>query len=297
VYRIDHTIDDSEYWLVENRQKVGTDVNMPSGGLLFWHIDTEKTQGWGVNNDEPHYGVGLEQADGLYNLENNSGSDGSDPFPGNTDNRNFSYNTTPSTESYYFEPSMITFDNISDPDSLMNFDLVFNEYLIASMDVENSTGPAYDIGYFDISLSNDVTIASMTFQLHFSPNIFDIVNVEAIGRMVVDSVTVSDQTFTLHNPTVSAGNGSILRVHIFTNSGSNGSANIGFNWVVAEDTSGNGIGFQLGNGIYSYAAQAQILSFTSDSGAVGGYGKFGVKLENTVPIKMFLLEIVDGPNF
>ncbi len=297
VYRIDHGMDASEYWLVENRQKVGTDVNMQAAGLLFWHIDTEKTQGWGVNNDEPHYGVGLEQADGSYNLENNGSSDNGDPYPGVTGNRSFGYNTVPNSESYYFQPSMISMDNISDPDSVMTFDLTFNDYLIAEMGIDNNTGPAYDEGYFDLTLNNDMIISNMSFQLHFLPNIFDIVSVEALGRTTVDSITYSNGLVELHNPSIAIGTGEFIRVHIFTNSGSNGLATIEYNWVLAEDENGNGIGFQLGSGTYSYSSQPQVFAFTSDTGSVGGYGRYGVSLNNSIPINMFMLQIDDAPDY
>jgi M6 family metalloprotease-like protein len=60
-----------EYFLVENRQKIGFDAGLPGAGLLIWHIDESA-----VNNDNegnsPPGGrrlVVLEQADGQYDLE------------------------------------------------------------------------------------------------------------------------------------------------------------------------------------------------------------------------------------
>ena len=44
IYRVDNPEDNSEYWLIENRQKRGTDNLMPEPGLLFWHIDNRKNQ-------------------------------------------------------------------------------------------------------------------------------------------------------------------------------------------------------------------------------------------------------------
>ena len=43
-----------------------------------------------------HYLVALEQADGLWNLENKEDyGDIGDPYPGSTDNRNFNNSTIP----------------------------------------------------------------------------------------------------------------------------------------------------------------------------------------------------------
>ncbi len=297
VYQINHGYDDSEYWLVENRQKVGTDVNMPSPGLLFWHIDTEKTSGWGVNNDEPHYGVGLEQADGQYNLENGNGSDNGDPYPGATMNRALSYNTVPGTESYYAIPSMIAITNISDPDSIMTFDLEFGEYNIAQIHVENNTGPAYAVGQIDFSMSNTFPIDSMRFDLGFTPDLFDIVGIEPLGRTSVDSIIINGNHVELINPLIGVGDGAFLRMSIFTNSGLSGTAEVTFSQIEAWTPTGGGIGFQISPGTYTYTAQPQLFHFSADSGTIGGHGRYAVYLENPIPVKMMIVTVSDMSNY
>ena len=42
-----------EYFLVENRQKIGFDKNLPQSGLLIWHIDNSVYNST-VNNNEHH---------------------------------------------------------------------------------------------------------------------------------------------------------------------------------------------------------------------------------------------------
>jgi M6 family metalloprotease-like protein len=83
------TPDSGEYFLVENRQKLGFDAGLPGVGLMIWHVDTQK-----VDNTEEcypggppcalsHYKVAVVQADGLYDLEKNANSgDVKDPWPG-----------------------------------------------------------------------------------------------------------------------------------------------------------------------------------------------------------------------
>ncbi|MCH7690660.1 MAG: M6 family metalloprotease domain-containing protein [candidate division Zixibacteria bacterium] len=83
-----------QYWVVENRQRMGFDVGLPASGLLIYHVDTLAAQN---NIDVFRYFVGLEQADGKQDLEftlSNSG-DGGDPFPGSTVNREFHDQSTP----------------------------------------------------------------------------------------------------------------------------------------------------------------------------------------------------------
>jgi len=97
----------TEYFLLENRQQIGFDESLPSSGLLILHVDETIRRGQNDNEWYPghendgHYEVALEQADGDWDLErdNNSGDSG-DPFPGSSENRNFTDNSTPNTRAY-----------------------------------------------------------------------------------------------------------------------------------------------------------------------------------------------------
>jgi M6 family metalloprotease-like protein len=297
VYRIDHPNDGSEYWLIENRQAVGTDILMPMPGLLIWHIDTEKTEGGGgVNNDEPHYGVGLEQADGLFNLENGMGSDGGDPYPGTTNNREFSHNSTPNSDSYYGIPSMISITNISDPDSIMTFDLTFEPYLIATIGFNNGAGAAYDTGSVAITLSNTMPLAALEFQITGIPAVLTVTGVEPSTRVTVDSIQITDNTITLVNPIITPGTGSILSVALFANTGISHTVTLTFDDLFATDTAQNEIGFITDSGIYQVQAVAQTITIGDSSGNIGHGGSYTVSLRNTVPLKMIMFGLQDTPD-
>jgi hypothetical protein len=81
---------DREYLLIENRQPLLFDINLPAGGLLIYHIDETSNDmrgfpgqsGWPTNGN--HYQVAMLQADGLYNLEKaeNNGDAGDFYLPG-----------------------------------------------------------------------------------------------------------------------------------------------------------------------------------------------------------------------
>jgi M6 family metalloprotease-like protein len=79
VYRIQEGFPEGEYLLIENRQPVLFDRELPGGigGLAIWHVDENKKHnrepghpdipGWPENN--AHYKVALVQADGRFDLE------------------------------------------------------------------------------------------------------------------------------------------------------------------------------------------------------------------------------------
>jgi len=108
-----------EFFMVENRRQQAFDVSIPGEGLLIYHVDESVPN----NNNQQHYKVAVEQADGEFDLENNRGSDGGDPWPGFTDNRTFDDFSQPNAWLYYDGPSEVAVANISDSDSTMYADL------------------------------------------------------------------------------------------------------------------------------------------------------------------------------
>ena len=119
----------SEYFLVENRQKVGYDLYLPGAGLLIWHIDdtkTDNTEEWypGLNG-AAHYLAALEQADGLFELEHrNDYGDAADPFPGTLNRTSFTGTTSPNSDSYSGSNTFVEVTNISASSLSMTADLI-----------------------------------------------------------------------------------------------------------------------------------------------------------------------------
>jgi M6 family metalloprotease-like protein len=100
-----------EYFLVENRQPIGTDASLPGAGLLVWHIDPSVTTG---NDDESHKLVDVEEADGLAHLDRKTNyGDPGDPFPGSAARRRFGPETNPSSRFYTGEPSGLAIEAIT----------------------------------------------------------------------------------------------------------------------------------------------------------------------------------------
>ncbi len=120
-----------EYFLIENRQKIGFDKNLYIGGLLIYHVDDSRPN----NRDENHYKVGLVQADGLWDLNRNRNrGDAGDPFPGSTNNTRFDASTNPNSNDYNNQPTYVSVRNIrhSGLDMIATLDIGTQPYVIAS---------------------------------------------------------------------------------------------------------------------------------------------------------------------
>jgi M6 family metalloprotease-like protein len=119
---INADVDAWEYWVVENRQRVGFDVALPGEGLCIYHVDLRR----GSNNTPGWYRLALEQADGKDALAFGGGGsegDAGDPYPGSTNNREFHLYSTPNSITHLEDTSKIGVWNVSDSDSLMFADL------------------------------------------------------------------------------------------------------------------------------------------------------------------------------
>jgi M6 family metalloprotease-like protein len=110
----------TEWWVVENRQRVGFDAALPGHGLLIYHFDALGSQTW-----PQRYRLALEEADGRRDLAL-AGSYGqaSDPFPGYpTNNRNFFEFSVPDSRTNDGDLTGVSVLDISDSDSMMYADL------------------------------------------------------------------------------------------------------------------------------------------------------------------------------
>jgi M6 family metalloprotease-like protein len=97
----------AEFFYVENRQPVGSDVALyGGGGLVIWHVNEDVAYTGSVGNTGGSEGalprgVMPEQADGMNHLESKSNrGDGGDPFPGSTSKTTFDNVSTPNSRSY-----------------------------------------------------------------------------------------------------------------------------------------------------------------------------------------------------
>lgn len=148
-YRI-NTPTSGEYFLLENRQKVGFDSKVPGKGMLIYHVDSAYVSSHMSSND-----VNNTSHQGMYIMAANSSvSNGVEsavfainstgcPFPGTTFNTRFDDTSTPSSLSWQGESTAKPVTNITEDinDSTIHFDFMPLPTLLASSSVKLSMYP------------------------------------------------------------------------------------------------------------------------------------------------------------
>lgn len=125
----------NEYFLVENRTRMGLDAFLPSSGLAVYHCDTLGSNEWQGGDPERHYQCALLQADGSLDLETNRNfGDMTDLF-GKMVGVALSHDTTPNTRKWDGSESGFNILDIGEPGDIIRF----------------KTGRAGDQGETDIS--------------------------------------------------------------------------------------------------------------------------------------------------
>ncbi|WP_367388973.1 M6 family metalloprotease domain-containing protein [Lewinella sp. LCG006] len=180
-----NTPDNDEYFLLENRQKIGWDAYIPGEGLAIYHIDASRSS----NSNENRPIVDLEQADGNrdMNLNVNSGDNG-DLYPGASANNEFSCSTNPNSNIYSGAVSNINISSISTSGDLISFDYDLCSTDCAITDITRSGSPFnFSGGTYDQAFNVYYSFAPMTGTLE----------VTAAGQTVNVAITGSPQTVTI----------------------------------------------------------------------------------------------------
>ncbi len=128
----------NEYFLLENRQRLGSDTNLAGPGLLIWHVDSllmrQRLGSNTVNAVQPN-ALRLMQADGFDHLGLGANrGDAGDPFPGSSGNTVFDATTNPAAKLNSGLPTSIQIDSIRQvtPFGAMAFRLVLGSRIRAS---------------------------------------------------------------------------------------------------------------------------------------------------------------------
>ena len=111
----------NEYFILENRSRLGLDKSLPSAGLAVYHCDTSGSNEWQGGTPTRHYQCGLLQADGREDLERNAnGGDPGDLFadrPGPV----LTHQSSPSSRVWAGSDSGLLIGDVSATGPIMNF--------------------------------------------------------------------------------------------------------------------------------------------------------------------------------
>lgn len=128
---------EGEFYMMENRQQIGFDANIPGHGLLIWHVTTGAQGAACVNCKHPNlmYPVSANSSFRIptsdptsYGVINSS----STPFPGTLKQTEFTDKTTPAAIAWNGNSNYKPIKNITETDSVISFnytgrpDIIFN---------------------------------------------------------------------------------------------------------------------------------------------------------------------------
>ena len=144
----------TEYFLVENRTRIGFDAYLPGEGLLIWHAENGIAYSYlgnsGGTTNRQTRGLVLEEADGRYDLlkpDGNAGDSG-DPWRGSTGNQNFATLTFPSSQDNSGHSTPVSVTGIRNGSGL--FVAGMPAPSVTSIDPADIDKAAADTVYFDI---------------------------------------------------------------------------------------------------------------------------------------------------
>lgn len=120
-----------EYFLIENRMRIGSDRRLPGEGLLIWHVDESLTSFRGSQDAPQRKRLDLLTADSwpshldIGHTRGGNRGDAGDPWANRT--RGPGPDTQPSTAAYDGTPGRFSIENISPAGEVMSFDVVFEK--------------------------------------------------------------------------------------------------------------------------------------------------------------------------
>lgn len=123
-YRL-NTANENEFFLIENRQRIKWDKNLPGPGMLIFRVDSINVEVWENNlvNANPNHNY-YELLRANFNGMNDSPRD---PFPGTTNVTSITNATQPSLRTWDGKLSHYALMNIAEADSIITFDVIIDK--------------------------------------------------------------------------------------------------------------------------------------------------------------------------
>lgn len=135
----------NEYFIVENRSKLGLDQYLPSSGLAVYHCDINGSNEFQEGSARRHYQCALLQADGRQDLERNANAgDGEDLFASIAGTA-LTHDSRPSSRLWDGSDSGLTLSSVSPPGREMKFRVGTPEAAAGESTLEGAAAPNLSI--------------------------------------------------------------------------------------------------------------------------------------------------------
>jgi subtilisin-like proprotein convertase family protein len=112
----------NEYFIVENRTRLGLDAHCASNGIAVYHCDILGSNEWQGGTADKHYQCALIQSDGARNLENNRNQGDEGDLFKKTEGLALSRDTIPSSRAWGGMESGLKIYNITEPGEIIFFE-------------------------------------------------------------------------------------------------------------------------------------------------------------------------------
>ena len=185
----------NEYFIVENRCRLGLNEGIPASGLAVYHCDTLGSNEWQGGTATKHYQCGLLQADGHLDLENNRNTgDDKDLFK-RVDGVALTHNTNPHSNMWDGSESGLIISQVTEPAEVISF-MAGGEP--SSLDVFGEAAAGLKVPDYDPNGARSSITISEAGNVRTIEVKVDITHTY-IGDLSVVLIAPSGQRATLHN--------------------------------------------------------------------------------------------------
>ncbi|HZN08117.1 MAG TPA: M6 family metalloprotease domain-containing protein [Pyrinomonadaceae bacterium] len=186
----------NEYFLIENRSKLGLDQHLPASGLAVYHCDTNGSNEFQEGSSTRHYQCALLQADGRTDLERNANrGDGGDLY-GAIAGTALSHATAPSSRQWDNIDSRLVLSQISAPGEVITFQI--GEATTGGQVVVGEASPQLDIpDNISTSISSSIALNQAGFARRIKVGVS--ISHTYVGDLEVELVSPSGDRAVIHN--------------------------------------------------------------------------------------------------
>jgi len=174
---------DDEFFMLENRQKIGFDSNVPGHGMLIYHYDGNN---WpSIQNKQPsHQCMDIEEADNIQSAYNYSG----DPFPGTDNITEFSDATSPSMLAWNNMPTGMKIKDIQEntTENTISFNVITGDVKNPSALVTSEYAGATTVHPIPVTITFDEPVFG-----------FEINDLNITNGVAENFISVSDSLYTV----------------------------------------------------------------------------------------------------